>query len=279
MRSYRRFQLPGIDMLCGSHNYATAKQCQSAVHQYGREGMLSELYGVTDWDFDFRGHKHHGDWQAALGVTVRVPHLSWMSMYGEAKRDYPASIFYQSPWYKEYPYIEDHFARLNTALTRGKPAVNIAVIHPIESYWLHWGPSQNTGSIRAGIEKRFNDTTDWLLFAGLDFDFISESLVPELSQKVENGGLKDGEMKYKVVVVPGCETMRASTLKMLEEFRKAGGTVIFMGGEPKYIDAVKSDAAHELFAESTVIGFDHDSLINALRALYRLSVCATRAEI
>lgn len=40
MRSYRRFQLPGIDMLCGSHNYATAKQCQSAVHQYGREGML-----------------------------------------------------------------------------------------------------------------------------------------------------------------------------------------------------------------------------------------------
>ncbi|MGN1129043.1 MAG: hypothetical protein ACI4T6_08850, partial [Candidatus Flemingiibacterium sp.] len=119
MRSYRKFQLPGIDMLCDGHNYATAKQCQSAVHQYGREGMLSELYGVTDWDFDFRGHKHQGDWQAALGVTVRVPHLAWMSMYGEAKRDYPASIFYQSPWYKEYPYIENHFARLNTALTRG----------------------------------------------------------------------------------------------------------------------------------------------------------------
>ena len=269
MRSYRRFQLPGIDMLCGSHNYATAKQCQSAVHQYGREGMLSELYGVTDWDFDFRGHKHHGDWQAALGVTVRVPHLSWMSMYGEAKRDYPASIFYQSPWYKEYPYIEDHFARLNTALTRGKPAVDIAVIHPIESYWLHWGPSQNTGSVRAQLENNFQNTTDWLLFAGLDFDFISESLVPELYRDSENGGLKVGEMKYKVVVVPGCETMRASTLKMLEEFRKAGGTVIFMGGEPKYIDAVKSDAAHELFAESTVIGFDRDSLINALEP-YRL---------
>ena len=157
-----------------------------------------------------------------------MPHLSWMSMYGEAKRDYPASIFYQSPWYKEYPYIEDHFARLNTALTRGKPAVNIAVIHPIESYWLHWGPSQNTGSIRAGIEKRFNDTTDWLLFSGLDFDFISESLVPELYKGSENGGIKIGEMEYKVVVVPGCETMRASTLRALEDFRKAGGKVIFI---------------------------------------------------
>ncbi len=70
------------------------------MHQYGREAMMSELYGVTDWDFDFRGHKFHGDWQAALGVTLRVPHLSWVSMAGEAKRDYPASINYQVPWYK-----------------------------------------------------------------------------------------------------------------------------------------------------------------------------------
>ena len=115
-----RFRNPGIDMLCNSVELSTAKQCQSAVHQYGREAMVSELYGVTNWDFDFRGHKFQGDWQAALGVTIRVPHLSWVSMAGEAKRDYPASINYQSPWYKEYKYIENHFARVNTALTRGK---------------------------------------------------------------------------------------------------------------------------------------------------------------
>lgn len=86
--------------------------------------------GVTNWDYDFRGHKFQGDWQAALGVTVRVPHLSWVSMNGEAKRDYPASISYQSPWYKEYKYVEDHFARVNTAMTRGKAVVRIGVIHP-----------------------------------------------------------------------------------------------------------------------------------------------------
>ncbi|MBR5043880.1 MAG: hypothetical protein IKX66_00915, partial [Clostridia bacterium] len=142
MRSYRAFQLPGIDMLCARYEFTTAKQAQSAVHQYGREGMISELYGVTGWDFDFRGHKLHGDWQAALGVTVRVPHLAWVSMKGEAKRDYPASINYQSPWYKEYRYVEDHFARVAAALTRGKPVVRVGVIHPVESYWLHWGPAE-----------------------------------------------------------------------------------------------------------------------------------------
>ena len=102
MRPYRAFAIPGIDMLCNRIEFSTAKQCQSVVHQHGREAMLCELYGVTNWDFDFRGHKFQGDWLAALGVTIRVPHLSWVSMAGEAKRDYPASINYQSPWYKEY---------------------------------------------------------------------------------------------------------------------------------------------------------------------------------
>lgn len=139
MRSYRSFDLPGIDMLCDSRELTTAKQAESAVHQFGYEGMLSELYGVTNWDFDFRGHKLAGDWQAALGVTIRVHHLAWTSMAGEAKRDYPASISYQSPWYKEYHLIEDYFGRLNTALTRGSAEVKVGVVHPVD-------PTGSTGA-------------------------------------------------------------------------------------------------------------------------------------
>ena len=61
-------------------------------------------------------------------------------MAGEAKRDYPASISYQSPWYKEYPLVENYFARVNTALTRGVPHVKLAVIHPVVSYRHNRGP-------------------------------------------------------------------------------------------------------------------------------------------
>ena len=128
MRSYRGFLLPGIDTLCDCQELSTAKQAQSASRQFGRGGVLSELDGVIDWDFNFMGHKGHGDWQAALGVTVRVPHLSWVSMAGEAKRDYPASIHYQSSWYKKYPVIADHFARVNAAMTRGKAVSHIAPV-------------------------------------------------------------------------------------------------------------------------------------------------------
>ena len=79
MRPLRSFHVPGIDVLCDAAEYTTAKQAQSIARQFGRPGVLSELYGVTNWDFDFVGHKAQGDWQAACGVTVRVPHLAWLT--------------------------------------------------------------------------------------------------------------------------------------------------------------------------------------------------------
>ncbi len=61
MRSYRNFGVPGIDMLCDYREFTTAKQAQSVAHQIGAPGVMSELYGVTGYTFDFRGHKLQGD--------------------------------------------------------------------------------------------------------------------------------------------------------------------------------------------------------------------------
>lgn len=91
-------QIPGVDMLCDWREYNTVKQCVSVARQYGRSAVACEIYGVTNWTFSFKGYKGSGDWQAALGITHRVHHLSWLAMNGEAKRDYPAAIGYQSPW-------------------------------------------------------------------------------------------------------------------------------------------------------------------------------------
>ena len=263
MRSYRSFQLPGIDMLYNRTEFTTAKQTQSAVHQYDREGMISEMYGVTGWDFDFRDHKFQGDWQAALGVTVRVPHLSLVSMRGTAKRDYPASISYQSPWWQDYSLIEDHFARVSTAMTRGKAEVKVAVIHPIESYWLHFGPMEQTAGIREQLDKNFQDLTDWLLHGSIDFDFICESLFPEQCPKA-GAPLQVGAMTYDTLIVPGCETLRSTTLERLEAFQAAGGKLIFLGNAPKYENALVSDRGRNLWAKARQVQFQKEDILMAL---------------
>ncbi len=271
MRAYRGFELPGIDMLCSNKEYTTAKQAQSAVHQFGREGMTSELYGVTGWDFDFRGHKVNGDWQAALGVTVRVPHLSWYTMKGEAKRDYPASIHYQSSWAEEYRLVEDHFARVNTALTRGKPSVRVAVVHPIESYWLHWGPSIQTASVREQLDNNFQNITKWLLLGLIDFDFVCESLLPQLCPQGGNP-LRVGEMAYDVVIVPECETLRSSTLERLEQYRAAGGRLIFLGNPPTLENALPSARGKALFERSEQLPFARAAVLDALESVRVLDI-------
>ncbi len=264
MRSYRAFHLPGIDMLCDAHEFTTAKQAQSAVHQYGREGMLSELYGVTNWDFDFLGHFAQGNWQAALGVTVRVHHLHWVSMAGEAKRDYPAAIGYQSPWWQEYSYVEDYFSRLNVLLTRGTPVVRVGVVHPIESYWLVWGPTTQTHAERSEREQQFTSVTDWLLKGLIDFNFICESLLPTQSPVTQSKQLPVGQMKYDAVVVPALRTIRSTTLDRLEAFVDAGGTLVFAGAVPTLVDALPSDRAANLAARSQRIELTNIQLLAVL---------------
>lgn len=280
MRQYRELTVPGIDMLCNRVELTTAKQAQSVAHQYGRKSMASELYGVTGWDFDFRGRKFQGDWQAALGVTLRVPHLSWVSMRGMAKRDYPASIGYQSAWYKKYGYIEDHFARLNTALTRGKPCVNVAVIHPVESAWMLFGVSEHNGKICNEIDDTFGKVTEWLLRGQIDFDYISESMLPDLYCG-NDGGFTVGEMTYQAVLIPPVITLRSSTLGALTEFVKRGGKVITSGKCPEYLDGKKSDAAKELWAAATKVEFTETDILKALeqeREVFLQNGCGERKK-
>lgn len=271
MRHYRGFGLPGIDMLCNRVELTTAKQAQSAAHQYGCPGVMSELYGVTNWDFDFRGHKLHGDWQAALGVTVRVHHLYWVSMGGEAKRDYPAAIGHQSPWYREYPYIEDHFARVNTAMTRGKPAVKIGVIHPVESYWLYAGCREQTAGTCAELEQHFTEITEWLLYGLTDFDYICESQLPKLYD-VAKPGFSVGEMSYEAVIVPACKTLRGTTLAALRDYASRGGKVIFAGELPRFVDAKPCDCAREFAQTCQNVSWSQSAILSALEPFRTLDI-------
>lgn len=282
MRNYRGFGIPGIDILCDRREYTTAKQAQSAAWQMGKNQMMCEIYGVTNWDFDFRGHKSEGDYLAALGVTERVHHLAWTSMAGESKRDYPASIFYQSPWYREYNELETYYARLNTALRSGNPVVRIGVIHPVESYWMVYGPEEQTADIREKLEKQFREITEWLLFSLLDFHYISEGLLESLDKEpapAEENAVSGeterevtfaaGAMRYDCVIVPGCLTLREHTLERLNAFASAGGKVIFLGDVPEYV-AGRKDGGPAALAKRTVrLPFDRNRLLGALEE-YRM---------
>ena len=255
MRGYECMDYPGIDILTkGNFNYKVAKQLQSVGRQTNKPWLLSELYGCTGWEYTFADHKRMGDWQALLGINLRCHHLSWYTMEGEAKRDYPASIHYQSAWYKNYRYVEEYFARLAVALKDGAPCCDVLVVHPIESAWsvIHaeWSKILSTEQpdVKA-IETDFKAMCQMLLDHQVDFDYGDEDILARLgSVEVQNGVpiLKVGCASYKTIVLGSMLTMRSSTLDLIRRFIECGGRVIQAGMEADYVDAVPSGDVHHL---------------------------------
>ncbi len=264
MRCYRSMDLPGIDILRDQRQFITVKQAASVARQNGQPGVVSEMYGVTHWDCDFKAFKLQGDWQAALGITIRVPHLSHMSLGGEAKRDWPGSLSFQQPWYERFSLIEDHFARLNTILSRGTAKIRIGVIHPVESLWMYMGPEDQTGEIRQEMDEDFTGLTEWLLRGGFDFDYLSEALLPSQCQEEGTNPLQVGRVSYDVVLVPNLVTIRRTTLDLLDAFHKQGGRVLFMGRIPELVDGEPNDVPQALAKECVCLRQSRNDLYKAL---------------
>lgn len=241
MRYYEYMDIPGIDNLRDdNYFFAAPLQAVSVAKQTGKKEILSEMYACTGWKTTFDYYKRSGDWQAILGINVRCPHLSWYTMGGEAKRDCPASIFFQASWYKEYRYIEDYFARLKMTFGEAEYLTDTLLLSPIESAW---------GLVRAGgyagAEKFKKLESDWrniienMLFSGLDFDIADEDI---LSQKayiaVENDepALAVGKMYYKTVVLPPLINIRLSTLRILQAFAAHGGNIVIADNLPTCVN-------------------------------------------
>ena len=256
MRGYEYETAPGIDLLTEHWNiFDTAKQCTSVAHQFMKPYRLSETYGCTGWDFPFFGHKALGDWQYALGINFRCQHLSWYSMKGQAKRDYPACIFDQSPWYKSHHYLEDYFGRIGAALQHGEEQRSILVIHPIESTWGVFSCFNRTGEDDAVEVNRLCDVRMRLMKANLDFDYGEEEMMSRHA-RMDGDLLRMAKAAYKTVVVPQLRTIRKTTLDLLQDLHNHGGNVIYIGTPPEYLNGEKSSLPAEVFASFTQTELD-----------------------
>jgi hypothetical protein len=282
MRYYEHLGYPGVDLLTEENKaFWVVKQLSSVARQLGKKWMVSELYGCTGWQMNFEGHKAVGDWQALFGINIRCHHLSWYTMEGESKRDYPASILHQSTWWREYKYVEDYFSRIGVVMSQGRPCCDVLVINPVESVWsqVHPGWAKMLEAKAPEIiklEEQYRNLFHWLSGAHIDFDYGDEEMISRY-YSIEQGAeekpiLKIGEASYRMAILGGMSTLRASTLKILKEFTQAGGKVVVVGELPAYLDAVKSKLPQELLTFAARIPFEKESLISSVLKQLSISI-------
>ena len=285
MRYYEYMHAPGIDILGEQTScWWAAKQLQSVARQLGQKWLLSELYGCTGWQLTFEQHKAVGDWQALFGINVRCHHLSWYTMAGEAKRDYPASISFQSAWWPYYKQVEDYFSRFGVLNTHGRAVCDMLVINPVESVWcqVHAGwansLSPTTDAVKS-LEAGYAELFHWLAGAQIDFDYGDEEMLGRLAAVHDAAGrpvVRFGEANYRTIVVGRATTLRQSTLDILAAFADAGGRVVFVGDAPTHVDAVPSDAPAALAGRAVLTPWDRAAAVNAIDVGQCVSV--TRAD-
>lgn len=270
MRYYKEMEYPGIDFLGQwKRCYWIAKQLQSVARQFDKSMLLSELDGGTGWHMSLEDYKSVGDWQALYGINLRCPHLSWYTMLGQAKRDYPASILSQSPWWREYAYLEDYYARIARFEADGRPECRLLVIHPVESVWsrVYYGWSESLYAKDEEVQRledHFSRLFYMLVRAHVDFDYGDEGLMAECAH-VENGKIYVGNASYDRVLVSGLDTIRGTTAELLKRFAESGGRLVVAGDAPEAVDCIPGapdwnslniafddDAVAKTFADSAI---------------------------
>lgn len=243
MSLYEYMHWPGIDKLgrnVDPTNLTTCKQLSSAVDQLGKPRAFCEVFGCVGGQVSFFHRKWIGDWQAALGISFVNHHLSLYSMRGERKRDYPANLFYQQPWWDDERGFADYEARVCATVAEGERLVDILVFQPISSVWAEYTPiGAATQTIEANYDGPFRHMSTRLAAEKLDFHYGNENLMAKFGS-VEGDKMKVGKQAYQCVIIPPAINIKSSTLKLFQEFINNGGKLIVVGAVPKLVDGVEA---------------------------------------
>jgi len=259
MAMYAWHQQPAIDMLFNQFNdssvYAqfgnirSVKELASVANQTGRQRKLSETYGGSGWELTFAEMKRLGDWEYALGVNLMNQHLAHITLAGARKYDYPLTFTYHEPWWNDYKYLNEHYARLSMALSAGRQVNDILILEPTTSSWLY--DSYVKSNKRSGeIGQTFQNFITKLEKSQVEYDLGSENIIKDMGS-VKKGRFIVGQCSYSTVVLPPMmENLDLSTFKLLKKFVAAGGNLVAFSA-PSYIDGSENKQLINFFARNT----------------------------
>ncbi len=248
-------QQPGIDMLGNEligegqggqfGNTRAVRELRSAANQGGHNRTLSETYGGGGWDMDFKRYKRLVDWEEVLGVNFVNQHLSYYTLKGVRKFDYPPSFSYHEPWWDDYAKLGDYIGRVSMAMSSGEQINTTLVLQPNTSAWMYFSRTKNHPML-GKIQHDFKDFVYQLERRHVEYDLGSENVLKTMGS-VSKGNLVVGKRVYNLVVIPKTmENIDAGTFELLKEFLNSGGKVLSFNKEISRVDGKESDACTQL---------------------------------
>ncbi len=247
-------------------NFSTSRWSSSAAHLLGQPVASSEtftwlhspVFRATPLDM-----KAEADLHFLEGVNQLICHGWPYTAEGVA---YPGWSFYaagvfneKNPWWLVMPDVTKYLQRVSFILRQGTPANDVALFLPNSDAWASFG---HNFSMNAAFEKKAGGFVRAITDAGYNLDFFDDQLL-KMRGKVSGDTLAFGDVKYRVVVLPGVERILPATMQKLEKFAKAGGIVIATKRLPDLAPGYKAsdketkivrDIAQRLFKDANAPG-------------------------
>jgi len=238
MKSYRYQDVPGVDKIGWDNDpEAYYKIVSSVTYNWDKAQSMTETYGAMgnlSWDRLYSVVME----QYAKGINTIVPHGVW---YNLDKVTYLPELSYHNARYAEgLPAYNTYIGRLNVLLqARGRHVADIALIYPIATLQagFHFGGELDPYSGGVNVPEADYVYLGELLSTKVcrDFTFLHPEVLDERCT-VEGDTLKLNNKvnyeNYKVVILPGHQTIRWSNLQKLKEYYAKGGKVIATGQLP-----------------------------------------------
>jgi hypothetical protein len=252
-------QQPGVDMLGNRLDTAglggqfgndrAVRELLSAANQAGRRRTLSETYGGGGWEMNFETQKRLVDWELVMGVNFVNQHLSYYSLNGVRKFDYPPSFSYHEPWWEHYKLMGDYIGRISMAMSSGEQINKTLVLQPNTTAWMYFSRKDKNATIE-NIKNGFKNFVYRIEQQHLEYDLGSENVLKVLGS-VDDEILRVGKRDYSLVVIPAeMENIDQSTFDLLQNYLDKGGKVLSFLKDIPMLDGEPSGVVNELISKS-----------------------------
>jgi hypothetical protein len=232
-RSHRWYGAPGAD------HHGEIRLHSSLASHYERKRVWFESFHSSGWGGTL---EETFDWLLpwwVAGANLYNPHAIYYTTRGAWWEWAPPSTCWRQPYWKHYEKFSEAVARVSALLALGDHACDLAVLHPTTTAQA-WhtlngplGPAREADQLYRQIvgEPAWHAPKVGVLDRlHLDFSILDDAAVQRAV--VKDGELVIARLRYRTIILPGCNVLEERTAEVLAEFVEAGGTLLTVGSTP-----------------------------------------------
>ena len=198
----------------------------------------------------------------AWGLNLFIPHAF---DYDPQKITFYPSWFYQQPWWKDFGFYADYVRRISYMNSEGRHIAPVVIFNPVESVWANMDPvfdarqmlqNDNWENDVDVIDRDYAALIRQLTAHQIDSDIMDSHYLQQAG--IKGSELTAGNEYFQVLVLPPTPTLPVASMKKIEQFYDAGGTVFALRWLPNNSvehgknDSLVQQAARRIFGPGSL---------------------------